>query len=673
MKKRIAAGLSLLLCLTGCVDAEKKPQPTETAVTVTETSAAGTTVQTTETEPPPQTPDYVLPALTEPLTLLDGLTLDGTAAAIVCRGATAAVQCAQNGRQLYYIIDLKEKKLLRSGVFTGENEHLTGLTQDGEIASVSVRSDGTGGVLRFYGETESPRSFEAAWIGLTGYDQQTDSFFGFDPADRAVKRISSSGEETVFMQLRPDRSLTGICPDRRILFISEPSADFLRPQNTAAYSMDSGIRLGAIPRSEHTDYAFSGGRLLHRTLLTDPQTGSTSFELRTSRFMDTEILSGVRLEDRDRDEKFDLATDSASPYALGTELTGGRIGALIFADLKAGTRAVQPFPDGEKASAAQFFYSKETARWFCAASFTGNSGTVTRIYAAEPAFAVQTETYLPVETLSPQPEQYQAADYLEGARSLADSIEKQYGIRILIGDEVRNVKSAETESVQTQETVRTDEEIAAETVIALKKLDARLKVYPAGFFKGFRDEYGEGGLAVLTVRAALDGGAASKTGKWYTVALSDPDSLHRLLWQAAERRICDAEPDAFSDDAWNRLLPDGFSYPGNSAALAHDAFANETTQPQEVWFASKDGCRSPAEDRAALIGWFFEGCTAYRQLGTERKLNWELLPQMPHLQAKAGFMAEQTKKVFGSVYWEKVMQSGYDAAAFENENYSPYP
>ncbi|MBQ5335018.1 MAG: hypothetical protein J6Z45_03635 [Oscillospiraceae bacterium] len=627
MKKGISAAAALLLCLTGCADRNSSvPRPTDTTAAMTETTALKTGhTQSTE----PEAPDYSLPALTAPLTEISVTGLAGTAEAIVCRGVTAAVQCSAGGKQQYHIVDLKEQKTVRSGELTGANEYLAGLTEAGEAVTLSSDTGGSGGILRYYGEAEMPRSCEAAWIGSAVYDQTNDCVFGFDPQQNAVMCMDGRGTESVFLQLGSDRALLGIYPDRRVMMITEPSADLLQPVNAAAYSIDSGIRLGAFPYYDSTSYAFFSGGMLQVTA-----SGGDALEVRTSRFMDRKVLSCWKTEDKNNDHRLDLRTDFASAYALGTEQSGG----LLMADLKAGTRAVQAFPDGAKASAARFCCSPETSRWLIAASFAGSGGTVTRLFAAEPRLAGQTETYPTAEPLTREPERHSPAGYLEGARSLADSIARRYGIRILIGDEVKDVPAAAERTVSAEDAAGalTEEGVSAETVILLKKLDARLRVYPNGFFSKFRDEYGEGGLAVLLVHDVLPDSAKSgvfsvPAGKWFTVALRSADDIHRGIWLAAEARISRSDPQAFSE--------------------------------------SDD---SP-EERASLIGWLFEGYSAYQQLGEERKLNWELLPQMPERREKVDFMAERVKKAFGAVYWEQIMQAGYDNTVFENEDFSPYP
>ena len=681
MKKLIPAAIALLLCLTGCADRNSSaPAPTGTAGPASDTTAA----QTTSDNTIPEEADVSLPALTEPLTALEGIELEGTSEEIVSRGPKAAVQCRQGSVQQYHIIDLKEAKILRTGTLTDGNERLAGLTESGEAVTLSIRSQDMNGVLRYYGEAETPRSYEAGWISRNGYDQLTDSVFGYDYEKNAVMRMDGTGTETVFLQLQPDRYLISVHPDRRVLMISEPSGDMLQPLNAAAYSLDSGIRLGAVPQYDSTSYAFSGRNLLQIKTVFDHQIGETSFELRTSRFMDDEILSGIKTEDKDQDQMLDLKTDFASPYAIGAEQSAGGISGLIFADLKAGTRAVQPFPDGETATAAQFVWSQENARWFCAASFAESGRTVTRLFAAEPRFVEQTETYSPVESLSPVPERHKPADYLEGARRLADSIEKKYGIRILIGDEVLDIEpyGAELTSVQAEEGQLTTDDISGGTVIALKKLDARLQVYPKDFFGGFRDEYGEGGLAVLLPKSirlndgVMAAGVTSQHGKWYTVSLETAGALHHELWHAVEARISSEDGNAFSGDgvaAWNALLPQGFAYSAGTGGPTNSSYARDTGEPEKAWFADPYGCTNELEDRATLIEWLFDGYSSYQRIGTERKLNWELLPLMPHIQAKIDFMAKRVKKAFGAVYWEQIMQAGYDNTVFENEDFSPYP
>lgn len=685
MKQHIAACLAGMLLLTGCAEKRREPQQTGTSAPVT----AAAEPRTTESETTEAEPEFVLPAMNAPLEPLSCAETEGTVTAAVCRGTAVAVQCVSGQEHRYEIFDSCENRRIRSGRLQTADEQLVGLTESGEAVTIGLRSGDFDGTVRRYGSAEEPRTVQGSPLTKAVYDAATDRVIGYSSDENALIQTDSSGQQTVFLRLTPRMQYLGGSADRRVLTVTEPSDNPAVPCNAAAYSMDSGIRLGRTAHIDGTQYAFSGGYMLREYLDYDSDTGFSAFEVRTSRFMDKNLYAGFKTDDRGQDRVFDYVTDNASPYALGTEQSGGMVSALVFADFRAGTRAVQPFADGKQASAVQFCFSRETGRWLTAAAFPENGRTVTRLMLTEPQLAEQTETFLPAASLSQEPEQKQAAVYLEGAHGLAERIGAKYGIRILIGDEVLNVREpgVSWDSVQTEEQGMTGEEIAAETVITLKQLDARLAAYSRNFFQHFQDEYGEGGLMILladhitTDSIGAAGGAQILCGKWYGVVLerNGAENIHHELWHAVEARICASEPEAFSDEPdapWQALLPEGFSYTHYAESyrsLPGSWFLTEAAQPQDAYFAGRYACADSREDRAVLIEWFFRGCDSYGLLGEERKLNWELLPQLPHLRAKADYMAEQTKKVFGSAYWEEIMQNGYDYDAVLAQTFTPYP
>ncbi len=690
MKAITALCLALTLCLTGCADSHHS-EPEQTDVTVSIITGSETSEQTETTAETTENaePEITLPKMNAPLEPLAGISLEGTVSAAVCRGTTAAVQCVSGKENRYYIVDFKDSRLISSGTFRTADERLVGLSPSGEAVSFGLKYNDYDGSLNYYDTSETPRTAKGHWLARAVYDPRSDRVIGYDYEKNAVMQMNGSGEEQVFIQLSPSMFYLGCCTDRRVLMLTEQSDNPALPRNAAAYSLDSGIRLGRITYIDNTEYAFSGGMMLREYLDYDPDTDASSYEVRTSRFMDETLSSGYQLEDKASDHQFDYVTNMASPYALSTEGGGDSIRGLIFADFKAGTRAVQPFADNQQAAAVQFCFSQETGRWLTAASFMENGKTVTRLMMTEPRLAEQTETFLPVTSLSQIPEQKQCALYLEGARGLADKIAEKYGIRILIGDEVLNIQDSGSSwtSVEALSSEMKEDEIAAETVLFLKQLEARLAVYPKGFFSKFRDEYGEGGLLILltdqpyTDTIGPAGGVQFLAGKWYSIALerNGYNHIHHELWHAVEARISAEDPKAFLDEnntPWLSLQPKGFSftqYAESYDSMPRDYFLSETDHPQDAYFARRYSAADSREDRATLIEWLFYGNSFYENLGEENKQNWELLPLLPHIKAKLDYMAERTKKVFSSVYWEEIMQNGYDYDAILNMTFTPYP
>ena len=150
---------------------------------------------------------------------------------------------------------------------------------------------------------------------------------------------------------------------------------------------------------------------------------------------------------------------------------------------------------------------------------------------------------------------------LSELRAQADTIEKKYGVTILIGNQTADTCAYSGFTIQTSED-------AALIQSALTKLDTALALYPNGFAGQFRNDAREGGLYFcLTGSIEDDLGAVgiSRLNRWrYNLVLDitadDLDkTIHHEIWHAIEMRI---STDSFNTKKWSSCNPNGFSYYG---------------------------------------------------------------------------------------------------------------
>ncbi len=236
---------------------------------------------------------------------------------------------------------------------------------------------------------------------------------------------------------------------------------------------------------------------------------------------------------------------------------------------------------------------------------------------------------------------------LEEARRIADEIEAEYGIEVLLLEECDEIGIGEPFSLShevhsgspLQEMLGIDD--TAEQVLVLQKALSR---YPADMFAPFRD-YG-GNLRFLLTGMILEDASEYPLGitvcedGWFNIYLSlsvlAQMTIHHELWHALEYRILMEYPDAL--DGWDRLNPEGFRYYESYYGFRDDlSVPAEWILPAEnAWFVRDYGAVYPDEDRATVYELFFAS-------GSFSPEGWE---EYVNLQAKLNYLYGMLMKVF---------------------------
>lgn len=258
-------------------------------------------------------------------------------------------------------------------------------------------------------------------------------------------------------------------------------------------------------------------------------------------------------------------------------------------------------------------------------------------------------------------------------RERADRIEEKFGIRILLGDEVKNAAPNSSYGRVSFEESLSDEPLSERVRMTDKALDLiekGLSLYPEGFFKTFVNPEGEGGLRILVdgnitndSGSFAPGGVAYSHGAWYTIEICigmlqyGMNTLHHEMWHAVECRICDEIPHAFWFEDWSALNPEGFEYSNDfdNYYYKDDAFKyllsyDGSVLDENVYFSQIYSTVTAMEDRATLIELVtdeFYTPEVYDGIPTA----YEYVCKFPHLKAKLDVLAEYAEEVFGAVYW----------------------
>lgn len=261
-------------------------------------------------------------------------------------------------------------------------------------------------------------------------------------------------------------------------------------------------------------------------------------------------------------------------------------------------------------------------------------------------------------------ESEQCPEELKDVREHADKLEEKYGVRILFG--VDCCEFFKTAFFQTSE-------CSAPDFIekALVDMEKAFKLYPDGFLRQFNDALGNSGIVfMLSGRIEGDNGGYTeqRVGKNYIVVdISDYGSSHMAyyafcheLWHATENFITDKNPDAFDDEKWNALNPEGFEYCSSydeNAWRFLKKWVRSAEKPENTYFVESYGRSFACEDRATIMEEVMTG-----EYGIEEMTECE------HLNAKLRFMAEAVRLAFdtadwGTPRWEEPLSQPLNAAA----------
>lgn len=359
------------------------------------------------------------------------------------------------------------------------------------------------------------------------------------------------------------------------------------------------------------------------------------------------------------------------PYIVGTDYSSDGTATPTLIDFAAGKKAVLPIEDGE-VSDLKHCYFPETGRCLIAATIyeNGEAGPngmgYVQLYDADPSGLEFTETLREEAPDSEEASVRQRDENRQILRRLADGIEEDFNVKILIGDECLDV--AEFGTYEYTSTDAGDIDRSKTVYGMLKNLREHLSLYPDGFFDTFYDDEGEGGLQILVVDSPRDtfhsdfslGGFSYQVYSTYYVVVdamlnSTAEAIvPHEMWHSVEQRIWNDYPGSFDSYTWNEECnpPDfeEYVYDLSKYEAESDKWDRYILQigGEDPYFHRSYSLVNDKEDRATLIELLFN-----QNLGDTPADSAEALRDYPHLRAKLDFMAERVREVFGTVYWEE--------------------
>ena len=272
-------------------------------------------------------------------------------------------------------------------------------------------------------------------------------------------------------------------------------------------------------------------------------------------------------------------------------------------------------------------------------------------------------------------------DELKEDRKKADRLEDEYGITILIGNEVLNAAPNFQRWSSTEENMDPDYPECLDST--LDELENWLKVYPEGFFEKFKTEDNPEGYRLLLINdfysneydeVGIEGLTFKVSDDYIDVAVrKDYNVLDYVMdhetWHAVEDLVELTSP--FDEDEWQKLNPEDFEYfSGNYIAgempedELYDKYlthcASRKHNYENGYFVRDYSVVNQHEDRATIIDFVLPSSTRSGAYDME-----EEIPKYTHLQAKLDFMAEWIRPYFGYVYWEEMIKNKYVLAPGE--------
>ena len=589
-------------------------------------------------------------------------------------------------KQQIYMIDVKNDKLI--DVFEQPEEQcLYSVRKNGQFLSFGPRDDTTL-EMSLYLSGDKMRTVKSFRIPFAFFleDEENDGFY-FTRTDskNTLERMTFDGRCETIVKLSEDSDIQAYAPDTGIVAALQPSAYPFTAFDLLLYDVSGN---GAVSDHVNCVYQYS--------LAKDFFVGENLYYPEEDR-QASEIVNVIGIIPTSGEGTLRFLQDSFSSFYTFFDRTAIAFSAetdyiyekkqfafsdICLTDLESG-RKTEPLVSSEEFLFLTAEYVPETDRILVAGSVEADDGSITtRFYTLDPSAADYTKALEPFtipEPAAPRP----VSPGWEDLRAKADAIERDFGVTVKIGDQVLDEKNNwdyTLFSLEKPDPERAWTDPLEETDLILDTLRRGLSEYPDGFFRQFKNSRGQGGMRILLARAIRQpidgtylGGYSENSGAWFNIGLSagrmfTTDALHHEIWHAAELYIAKKNTGAFSDDAWQALNPPGFRYTVHLHATDDYDYEPylipsdcDPSAYDNVWFAYMYSTTNGQEDRATLIETLTSEYYYSYRTGFDDPRDWFV--QMPHLQVKLDYMAEQSRKVFGCVYWDTILDRRYKEPA----------
>lgn len=249
-----------------------------------------------------------------------------------------------------------------------------------------------------------------------------------------------------------------------------------------------------------------------------------------------------------------------------------------------------------------------------------------------------------------------APQYLSEQRAKADQLEEQFGVKIYISSQCKDMVTDEKGYHCTDEDF--DQEYEIDNLdLALSDLETALEKYPDGFTQQFRSFTGNGGLRFFLTGTITDNFSAAyaiKNGEWYDMIIDisydvETNTAHEM-WHSIESFINCNDSQLLDETEWMKLQPEGFEYLGT-----YDGYENAGGEYcygyEENWYFYDTYSKVDSfEDKARIMEVVM--CPQINDAAGFLKSE--------HIKAKLKFMCDAVRQAFDTDGWEDVIWEKYN-------------
>ncbi len=644
------------------------------------TPSAVTTVSTSGTVKPPL------------VTKLSSLAAKGNVYSITDAGNGKVIVTASNsaGVSSAYLVDTAEDRQITSFRLSSSYETPLGVTPANELICQDFNSDSSG---------DSGNQTVLVYYDLASGQSKKLSYKNTDPTeyvstvyDRASDTVYGTGYKTVYAYSRDGsfrsyhktgqkaRCCNYFSPVCNISFDSDCVRNDGSGSVVAAFDGVTGNPLYNFAEY-NTMLHPTKSRLICRegTYLESKNTTVSNVFIRDLRT--GEELNRFKLNEGQTDLYNSEYTDSAMLVTWNEK--SWYPSAVIPFDTVSCKRARTGVTLGKNTTDIALCYLKDSSRWAIAVTERNGRSLSSRIFLIDPEQSDYSKSFDKADssfgTAAPV---HRLGKKYEPLHEVTDRIERETGVRVLIGDEVLNADSPSGYRMESMES--SDYWTVQEYRKNLLNLEKELTRYPAGFFKKFSSAQ-RVGVRVLVVDSLVTttpgstftaGGVAYEGSAWYNIAIAahmmyeNDMSIHHEMWHIVEDQLRNSqkEPDF---DKWNACNPKKFEYTNDfNSYYDHPEYENyifsffdysSTDNANNIYFARDYSTVNVQEDRATLIELAFGNLSGTRFEGLYRD-NLEMMQNYPHLTAKLNVLADAVRKEWGYVYWDEIFKAERAAA-----------
>ena len=584
-------------------------------------------------------------------------------------GQTVAVQSTLNGKSICSIYDLAEQRFTREVTMKNKTDEVIGVFDDGTIFAINYQNENK--ALLYPEACAEPTvvKLEMEYIPQLYIDSKNCCVYFVGDDCRKLMKLDRNGQ------------ISTQCEDEYIMFIQDInvdqmtfgavsySEDLVGGSAYTLYSIETGEALCSVPNDE-ISFFIAGDQVVNQNKMFsyDKEPAELKVYDRNGTYQKT---YSIPKKNKENLQFYGNTSCMQVPY---TVTVSEKIQKLSFLDLKTGKEADSGLDlKSNKISYLSQCYVKDAGRWIFVAECVSGKNYKNRMIMSNPAQMQYTADLQSEFKPSSKSKTVQVGEGYRAVRNRADEIEKEFGIRILVGNEVENAECGSGYNLISEEGIMEPElEIGY-----LNDLREQLAEYPKDFFSHFKCNNGKFGLRISVV-ARLDNfddssftaaGVSYQSGGWYDIAVCSSylgswnNTLHHEMWHAVEE--LSEKYHAIDANEWEKLNPKKFNYTsdfnsyavsGTSDTYIMTGFWEKNKNYDKAYFVEQYSKVTPMEDRATLIEEVFNYAGEMVEEVAPQDAVAEI-SKYPHLKAKLDYLSEISKGIFGYVYWEVMLNA----------------